>query len=105
MFVSLFLDLLILKNSLFDDRSSKARYLSNSDEIDAFGTSIAYGMWLRFGKDALCDFDNLKRDLSDVERLYQRYALATLYYATDGERWYDQYQFLSNVHEFRNLFA
>lgn len=47
-------------------------------------------MWLA-GNDDLSEFS--------AERMTQRYALATLYYSTNGDEWTDKQQWLSDSHE------
>ena len=47
----------------------------------------------------IAERDPLQISLEDIPRLRSRYALATLFYATDGTRWYGSYDFLSGNHE------
>jgi len=60
--------------------------------LDDFSSGQSKALnWLTFE-------DSMQLDPTDVN-LLQRYALATIYFATQGERWYTKYYWLTDAHE------
>jgi len=56
------------QNTLHDDRSTQTVYLSNADEIDAYGVSIAYGIFDRYAEGALnMDFKQAAMSVPDFD--------------------------------------
>ena len=49
--------------------------------------------------DWLSNDDNFQTDNLPIDRVVQRYSLATFYYALDGENWDNDFHFLTNVSE------
>jgi hypothetical protein len=69
-------------------------YLSSDPSVLEDPTTPQYGalVWL-------ADLDEAVIDPADSLRLETRYALATIYYATDGDNWFQNLGFLSPMHE------
>lgn len=60
-------DIMILPNSKQDTRTPDTKYLSNSEEIDAYSVSIAYGLFEQHGNQALTDFVNKSQSVRDMD--------------------------------------
>jgi hypothetical protein len=73
---------------------SVLKHLSSDPSVLEDTTTPQYGalVWL-------ADLDEAAIDLEDTNRLEVRYALAALYFATNGDNWFQNLGFLSPTHE------